>query len=320
MASRTIEVTRVVLQGLIDSLTSRQVIVRFGRVKLLYYGLIVGLTMMLASVIISIVLQIFQVPYQVIPYFIIFSIPSIAVVSRIFCSVVNFRKFLQDPAGFFRSTWFTYLGGYLGLFFSCMFVAMYHDVDLLRFSDAVMLFLPLIHLVGRIASINYGCCGIGMRQEKGGLHFIYDGDAKVAGQGLGDQKLIPVHLYEMAANLGLFFLVLTVFLLVPLHGLVSAVYMTGYGLIRFLIEPYRHEPNKIGRYSLYQILLTTVFVLYGIGYFVAGLYFQTPVFMDFNIQYLYNILAYFHVILIMGLVAMLLFGIRLEEISAAKTG
>jgi len=303
------------IQKILNFVSKEQVIFRVGNFVFLYYGLIVAIAMFFSYLISTLLLQMFQVPLSGIFLWIIVTIPTIAIGSRAFPLLLNFRKFLQNPKKVFRDKWFSYLGGFYGLFLGWMIIGFYLNFwkYTLNISDALMLFLPLSHILGRFACVNYGCCTGKIKDRKIGLYFSYKGPmARAVKQfGLKDIRVCPVHLYEMVLNLILTIILLLIFLFVDTFGWISGTYMLGYGLIRLVLEPYRGSKKILwGRYSLYQIWLTVTFVLFGIGYYILAGISKVPVFVDFKLEYIWNSLSFIPLILAMCVLAFFMFGTR----------
>jgi phosphatidylglycerol:prolipoprotein diacylglycerol transferase len=288
---------------------------QFGNFVFLYYGLIVAVSMLFAYFIGSLLLQVFQVDPIGIPYWVVITIPTIAIGSRVFPPLLNFRKFFKNPKAVFQEKWFTYLGGFYGLFLGWMIIGWYLDFweYTLNISDALMLFLPLSHILGRFACVNYGCCNGKIKTSEKGLYFSYKGImARAVKQfNLKDARICPVHLYEMLLNFCLAILLFVIFLNVDTHGWISGTYLIGYALIRLILEPYRGSKKVLfGKYSLYQIWLTVSFVLFGIGYYFLAWVLKVPIVVDFKMEYFYVSLSFLPLIFVMCVLAFFMFGTR----------
>jgi len=306
------------LQRFLNFFTKKQVLFRIGDIVFLYYGLIIAVTMFFAYLIGGVVLQSFSVEAWIMPYLIVFTIPLIPVFSRMIPLLLYPIDFLKNPRKTFRNNWFSYLGGFIGFWIGYGSLIAFFGLDLLRLSDAIFLLLPFAHALGRLASINYGCCGLGVEDKKTkGLYFCYNNPDAMVSEVLNmkNKRLVPVHLYEMLLNFALGFLMIFVLFSVETHGFVSGIYLVGYGLIRFYLEPQRLEDKKIlfRKYSLYQILLTLIFVGFGVVFFVLAFSSDTQIILSFSFDYIYNSLKNIPIIFLMSVVAFVLFGMRVRK-------
>lgn len=288
---------------------------RFGNFVFLFYGLIVAGSFLFAYTVGSLLLQMFQIKSEAILLWIVITIPTIAICSRAFPLLLNFGKFIRNPRAVFRAKWFTYLGGFYGLFLGWMIIGFYFGEweKALAISDALMLFLPLSHIFGRFACINYGCCTGKVKNGGRGLYFSYRGMmARAVKQfGLKDIRVCPVHLYEMILNFCLCIILVILFFNVNTYGWIAGTYMLGYALIRLVLEPYRGSKKVLfGKYSLYQIWLTVTFVLFGVGYYILAWLWNIPFIVDFKLEYVWTSLSFVPIILGMCVLAFFMFGIR----------
>lgn len=302
------------IQKFIDFITKEQIIFKIGKASFLYYGLIISITLFFGYFFGTIFLQIFQINFNIIPFWIVFSIPSVIIFSRLLPLILSPREFISNPKGTFNKKWFSYFGGFIGFMVSSFLVVWYFKGSFLRFSDALVLALPFAHMFGRLASINYGCCGIGLeKKSKKGLHFFYR---------LKNKSFVPIHLYEIGLNFILGIILVSLLFFVNIHGLISGVYLVGYALIRIVLEPLRLEDQKIlfGKYSLYQIILAISFISAGIIYFVLAFTKKVLIVLNFNVEYIFNSLAFIPLIFLMSVVAFICFGMKFEDEKDIKQG
>lgn len=276
-----------------------------------------GLTFFFGYFFVSISLQVFQVDKEVLPLWILFTMPCTVFGSKLFTPLLAWKEFVKEPKKIWKKKWFSFFGGFAGLWFSCLVIVKYYNIPILQFSDALLLFLPLAHSFGRIACINHGCCSCKPKKKQEGLHFSYSDELSKAVKhyNLKGVKLCPVHLYEMGLNLLLVFISLYLFLTIESHGWISATYFFGYGIIRFALEPFRAEEEKIllGKYSLYQMVLTFTFFAFGIFYLFLMINFPMEMSVNFHQEYLINSLMLLPEIFIMALLSSLVFGLEKRE-------
>jgi phosphatidylglycerol:prolipoprotein diacylglycerol transferase len=148
------------------------------------------------------------------------------------------------------------LGGAVGIYLYCRRNA----VDYLHALDLLAVFLPLGQVVGRYGNFAnqelYGKqtdlpWGIYIRDQKDYFH--------------------PAFLYEQLGNLALFLLLFTLFRKKKLQlgsGQFTALYFLGYGIVRFLVDFARTDPNVVWIFSVGQIV-SILFVLAASGYLLV---------------------------------------------------
>lgn len=119
------------------------------------------------------------------------------------------------------------IGGVIGAFIGAAAV----KAPLSRYSDAVVPTLPLAHAIGRMGCFCSGCCY--GRETDSWIGMCFPNSIT----GLApDVAVIPTQLIESCANL-IVFIFLMIFTIKRRKGFTTLfVYMTCYGVIRFLIE------------------------------------------------------------------------------------
>jgi prolipoprotein diacylglyceryltransferase len=296
-----------IIQKIVNKITKKQVLFRLGDYVFLTYGLIIAATMFFAFFLATIILQIFQINQDMIFWWIIITIISTLLGSLVFTLILDFKSVIKDPKNAIHNGWFSFLGGFLGFWFGSLPLVLYYNISILRFSDALLLFLPFFHFFGRFACINNGCCSCRLKTSHKGLYFSYESEyaRAVKNYNLKGRRLCPVHIDEMIANLclGLFLLFLLFF--VSYHGLISVCYFFGYGLIRLILDPKRAEEKKVlfGKFSLYLILLVLIYFSFGFSYLYAFLNNSVPIEIHFETQYILNSLYFIPIILIMSIIS-----------------
>ncbi len=110
--------------------------------------------------------------------------------------------------------------------------------------DVYALVVPLAHGFGREGCFSAGCCYGRPTDVPWGVVFHSQFAHEHVGTPLG-VKIHPVQLYESLLNFSLFFIL---YFIVrkrkKFDGLISALYLIGYGLIRFHDEYYRGDPGR----------------------------------------------------------------------------
>ena len=117
-----------------------------------------------------------------------------------------------------------------------------------------MVALPLGHAIGRVGCFLAGCCFGHPTTLPWGVAFT-DPHSLVAREYLG-VPLHPTQLYEVVANLILFFILQHMYKKPHKNGAIVAAYVIGYGVIRFGIEFFRGDfrGEYIGMFSPSQLI------------------------------------------------------------------
>jgi phosphatidylglycerol:prolipoprotein diacylglycerol transferase len=145
----------------------------------------------------------------------------------------SFWRILASP-----SQGFSVLGAFAGIPLGVWLVARARKIPYLRLLDHVMWMAPVWHAFGRLGCLLAGCCHGRPTDASWGVVFR-DPRAQVPDALLG-VALHPTQLYEAAGD------VLIAAILYPLlsrkrPGTVTAAYFGCYGLLRFMVEPYRGD-------------------------------------------------------------------------------
>lgn len=147
----------------------------------------------------------------------------------------------------------------------------------LTMSDLICVVLPLGHACGRIGCFFYGCCYGRLSESALAVSFPRGSPAwgEQLEHGLIDSTalralpVLPTQLFEAAALLVLFALVLAIYLRTRRYT--AGIYLVGYAFIRFGLEYLRGDPRAaVGPFSISQTI--------SIGVFLAGVVFLTLAF------------------------------------------
>ena len=142
----------------------------------------------------------------------------------------------------------------------------------LAMADLLCVVMPLGHACGRIGCFFYGCCYGRLSDSPLAVSFPRGSPAwsEQLEHGLIDPSaarslsVLPTQLFEAAALLVLFAVVLTLYLRFRRHT--AGTYLIGYAFIRFGLEYLRGDPRAaVGPFSISQTI--------SIGVFLAGLAF-----------------------------------------------
>lgn len=128
-----------------------------------------------------------------------------------------------------------YYGGFIGasvIFFIYCFIK---KLEWLQLADIFASCIPLGHMFGRIGCFLNGCCYGKFTQLPWAIKF----PSFHATHGM---PVHPTQLYEAASNLILFILLCYILNKRQFKGQVIALYLVGYGILRFVVEYFRGDP------------------------------------------------------------------------------
>ncbi len=132
-------------------------------------------------------------------------------------------------------------GGLIGVVVALLLLTRKHQMRPLALSDFIVPVLPIISLIGRVGNfLNHELYGR-ITQVPWGMNFAHIGDT-------AGVLRHPSQLYQAVLEGGLLLAVLW-FLrnrLARWHGALTAVYLVGYGLARFVVEFWRMPDAQIG--------------------------------------------------------------------------
>ncbi len=134
---------------------------------------------------------------------------------------------------------FVFFGGAVTAICALIYYLKRKKLPILKTADFLIVALPIGHAIGRIGCFLAGCCFGKPTDMPWGVAFT-DPHSLVAQQYLG-VHLHPTQLYEVAANLILFFILQAYYKKPHKNGAVLAAYLIGYSVIRFGIEFFRGD-------------------------------------------------------------------------------
>ncbi|MCC6751202.1 MAG: prolipoprotein diacylglyceryl transferase [Deltaproteobacteria bacterium] len=145
-----------------------------------------------------------------------------------------------------------YYGGLLGAIAAAWWFARRRKVRFLRLADLAIPLVALGHAIGRLGCFAAGCCygrpttgPLGVRFPRESLafqEFVQQGDLSIAAH--HTPPLHPTQLYEVAAELTLFFVLLLLNTRRRYFGQTLLVYLAAYGTLRFVMEFWRADPDR----------------------------------------------------------------------------
>ena len=164
------------------------------------------------------------------------------------------RAFFSDLFSLNRG--FCVMGAILSVILGIYLYARFLKLQFLRTLDYVCQAAPLWHFFGRLGCFSAGCCYGIPTSKPWGVKFTNP-------QSLVERDLlgIPIHptqLYEAFGELGIFF-ILYFFFLKRLEsgkirpGVLSAAYIGGYGVLRYILEFYRGDALWMSSLPMTQV-------------------------------------------------------------------
>ena len=146
-------------------------------------------------------------------------------------------------------------GGLIGALLTVYVYTRYKSIKFLRVLDVCAPALALGHGIGRLGCFFRGCCyGIAMKTV---MPWAIDY--------LGALRH-PAQLYSSFANFSLFGMLMWLRKKSKIDGFVTACYLTGYSILRFIIEFFRTEPQYLAFLSGAQIIALVTLSM-GLGMF-----------------------------------------------------
>ena len=147
----------------------------------------------------------------------------------------------------------------MAVFFAWCFLKRMNPLEV---SDIFTTVVPLAHAFGRIGCFCYGCCYgkvsdsfLAVRFPVGSPQFFADGGRQL--------PVLPTQLFEAAALLALFAVLLFVYL--KWRRYTAGIYFMGYAAIRFGLEYLRGDPRAaVGPFSISQTI-SIAMAVFGAG-------------------------------------------------------
>ncbi|MFZ0333375.1 MAG: prolipoprotein diacylglyceryl transferase [Candidatus Acidiferrales bacterium] len=151
----------------------------------------------------------------------------------------------------------TFYGGFIGALLVVVLYAYFQRIPALTLVDSYSAGLPLGHAIGRLGCFAAGCCYGKPTFLPWGVTFTSSRAAELVGTPL-NIPLHPTQLYEAAAELMNFFILVALARRQRFRGEIFATFILLYGLERGLIEFMRGDPGRTlllrGRFSLMQVV------------------------------------------------------------------
>ncbi len=154
-----------------------------------------------------------------------------------------------------------FYGAVIGLIIALFFLSKRKRIPFLKISDSILLFLPLIHSIGRIGNFfNYELYGLPTNLPWG----IYIPTENRYSQYLEYSHFHPVFIYESILNLINFYLLFKLFGKKVTTGVITSIYLINYSIIRLLMNTLRIDKEffmGIESSDLFSILFLIIGII-----------------------------------------------------------
>ena len=182
--------------------------------------------------------------------------------AKLFMFLFDIGDYIRDPGQIFTMATLEAAGVFHGgLIVALVFAYLYLDRHKLPVLNTMDVFAPGIAVgqaIGRIGCFAAGCCWGTVCYLPWGVRFRSQDAAPVP----LDKPLHPAQLYESAADLVIFLVLLRRFNRPHPSGQIIGLYLVLYSIARFIIEFFReHEQGLFGPFSLTQWIAIALFAL-----------------------------------------------------------
>jgi phosphatidylglycerol:prolipoprotein diacylglycerol transferase len=184
--------------------------------------------------------------------------------ARLLFVVINFNNFLLNPIDFFKF-WkggFVYYGGFL---FGIIFLMLYSKKRKIYLFDIFNFFSPglaLGHSIGRIGCFCAGCCYGKRTNVQWAIIFKDEKSLAITGE-----YLHPTQLYEFFCNFLLFLFLHFYYKKKHNTNKLFAIYFVCYSSLRFFIDFFRGDCDKIKYLKLSISQILSIFLFF-IGFYL----------------------------------------------------
>jgi phosphatidylglycerol:prolipoprotein diacylglycerol transferase len=180
--------------------------------------------------------------------------------ARFFFVLINLNEFILYPIGIFE-VWhggFVYYGGLIA---AIVFMSLYvrrKKISLFKLADLFAPALPLGHTIGRMGCFFAGCCYGKESTLPWAIAFTNEHSMNIT-----KVCLHPTQLYEALGNFLLFLFLHFYSKKKHRNGMLLVIYFLGYAVLRFVIEFFRgdHERMQYFSFSIAQIMSVFLFVI-----------------------------------------------------------
>ena len=214
-------------------------LIQIGPVTLHTYGLLIAVAVFLAYHVARRGAVERRIPAEKLDRLVMYVILAGFVGARLlYFGVDGFAGLRRDPLAFFR-IWeggLVFYGSVIGGFLALLVFARVNELRALTLTDLLAPALLLGHTVGRLGCFAAGCCY--GRPTDSFLGVVFTHPESLA------PKHIPLHPTQLYASAGTFALFLVAFQWskrAPKTGALTAFYLVGYGVFRFVLEFFRGD-------------------------------------------------------------------------------
>lgn len=150
-----------------------------------------------------------------------------------------------------------FYGGLIGALLGALRYVLHFKAPVSAMLDLGLAGVPLFHAMGRVGCFMAGCCyGV----EYHGVFKVTFPESNI-GNAPADVELLPVQLIEAVLNLILWAILSTVYRRSSRRWLTSGLYLTCYGVMRFVLEFFRGDTIRGSIFSLSSSQFISIFIL-----------------------------------------------------------
>lgn len=220
------------------------------------YGLLIGVGIVIG-------IELIRKSYKKLSYLnILFILLSTLIGARILFVLHNIEEIRQGTVNAF-AMWdggLAFYGGLIGLLISLLVISKYKKIKILELTDSVLMFLPLIHAIGRIGNFfNYELYGRPTSLPWG----IYIPVEYRIPNLIQYSYFHPVFLYESILNILSFIFLIFLSKRFKQKGLITSVYLINYSIIRLFMNTLRIDKEFFLNFETSDIF-SYLFLIFGI--------------------------------------------------------
>jgi phosphatidylglycerol:prolipoprotein diacylglycerol transferase len=232
------------------------IIFEIGSFQIRYYSLMYLIAFLLTYILVSyrIKREDYRYSAEIIQDFFIWAITGLIVGARFgYVLFYNFAYYVKHPLEIILPFDFahgmqyvgisgmSYHGGAIGVLIASVIFCRKHKIDFWRFADLFCPAIPLGYTFGRIGNFINGELYGRITTMPWGMYFPLD---------LTHQLRHPSQLYEaLFEGIFLFIVLWSIRKKSPFDGFIFALYLFGYGLVRFIIEFFREPDSQLGLFG-----------------------------------------------------------------------
>lgn len=221
------------------------------------YGLIIGIALIVG-------IELIKKYNKTISYFdILFILLSVLFGARllyIFHNIEEIKLGLINPIAIWDGG-LAFYGAIIGLIIALLIISKFKKIKFFNLSDIILLFLPLIHAIGRIGNFfNHELYGLPTNLPWGIFIPLQNRYVKY----IDYSYFHPVFIYESILNLINFYILFKLFKKKVTPGIITSIYLINYSIIRLLINTLRIDKEffmGIETSNLFSILFLIIGII-----------------------------------------------------------